>query len=37
MDHFGFLPTFATMKHQMNYSLNLYHHFGKGLFECWIN
>ena len=24
------------MRTRITYYLNLYHHFGKGLFECWI-
>ena len=37
MIHFSFFSIFASMKRAINYRLNLYHHFGKGLFECWIN
>jgi len=25
-----------NMKFRITYYLNLYHHFGKGLYECWI-
>lgn len=28
---------FNQMKFKVKHFSNLYHHFGKGLFECWIN